>query len=911
MALLVNYEGTYLPPQKLWYLVDGVWTEVKQVFENNTQNEIAVLDQNRIHQDQVVTSLQTKFDELMARIDGSDITVPMETDPVIVDQIIAQAELISLQLNIAKAEQVVLTKSLFEQKAQLEYIKLVGEGERALSKIATTVLNPAEWLCIRVAPQSTLDERLDVVIQQGLPDDSRIFNYGLVCYRLFKIGTTDKNDDTEYLRTEFKRRLSNLAYINGIEATNHIFTIDTIQNIYTEVNQFVNAGAKRIEDYLASIKDQQKYILDTIEVAKESMVQLEQAKIDGLVPVNASGQIMTMSTLPELQVPLGEKLLAYQNVTSFTQLVSTQVLNDIAAGTKAITDYPGITKLNTDATSLNEKIQAIQDFQVINNQIAEDLVSGKVSFNLNILTSKKVSLNVSKNLFWSTPLGDSTVAGSGGSLTYKQTYTSSGTYKFKNGEMVTLSTKYTAIISQLLATTKLGELAVTFTAGGQPKIIQMINGYIYAYGETSPVIPSVKQTAIVNVSKAFTKELNIGAGLSMNQNAQPHHSIVFVKGNTTVTTDPNILLSVYHPVINGLFYANTEPVNFSSNLNLGSATFEYAYDIRQLPAAETPVSTIAQSFGFNTKEIPLTNWFINNDNIVTQVKEEIQPVGFGFNTFTMPTRTFINNDNIISQLETNLYTGGLLSFNLESTPLPAVSSKNDNIIQQVVSEAISFGFNAYKTNSYEKIKNGYGTLDIGFTTGTLASAPGLTLVTYNLGNASLVPESEKLEKWINSFNTITDFPYGKLELGQKSRIILSSQTGLTVHEFAYPDDMLNKLIDSVPRMLTAQTVRVHEALFTEDTLNKVVETVPLITTLIKSTMEDLSGKELSSTQLTGSNPNNINAIYNDTIHTTTMITSVIHNENTYSDTNASELLNKEIASIVVPTLQLNPGVVIE
>ena len=914
MALLVNYEGTYQPPQKLWYLVDGVWTEVKQVFESKAQTELAVIDQERIKQDQVVAALQTKIVELQSRLDGSDITIPVETDPTKIANIQTEIDLINLQLSVAKTEQVVMTKTLFEQKAQMEYIKLVSEGEKALSKIATIVTNPVEWLCIRVAPQSTLDERLELVIQQGLETNERIFNYGLVYYRLIKLNSGLDIDNVDYLRNEFKRRLSKEAYDKGIEAINHIFTVDSIQNVYTEVNQFVNAGAKRIEDYLASIKDQQKFILDSIEQAKEAMIELEQAVTDGILTKNEDGQILTKSTLENLQVPLGSKLLAYQNVTAFEQLVSTQVLNDIAAGTKDINDYPGIQKLNNDAVALNEKVQAIKDFQEINSTIVNDLVSGTITFNLNILSTRKQSLNVSKNLFWNSPLGDSSVSNSGGQITYNQTYTSSGTYKFKNNELVVLSTKYEAIINALLANTKPGTLAVTFTAGSQPKIIQIIDGYVYAFNEVSTVIPSVNQKAIVNALSANTKEINLSSDTEINKNAQPHNSIVFVKENNTVTTDPNILLSVYHPVINGLFYSNTVEINFSNNMVVSTPAYEYAFNIYQLPTVETPASSIVESFSFNTKEIALSDWFVNNDNIITQVKEEIKENSFSFNTFATPLDSFLSNDNIITQVKEELdnWVGGVLIFNPSAEPLPSVSSKNDNVIEQILQPdptEQSFGFNAYKVNSYEKIKNGYATLDIGFNTGILATAPGLTLITYDLSSQATekVSESEKFEKWYQEFNHLNKPIWSNLEFGQKTRNVISSQTGLMIHEFGYPDDTLNKLVDSVPRMLMAINVRVHESKFTEDLINSLndpVASVPRISTLINVKETDLGSSEIPS-----QNPNMLNAINPDSLQISSLINTNLHDENNYVNSlNSSELLNKELTSIQVPALQLNPGV---
>ena len=871
MALLVNYEGTYLPPQKLWYLIDGVWTEVKQVFENNAQNELALLDQERIKQDQVVTALQTRVTEISAKLNGSDITIPIETDPLKINSLNKEIELLNLQLNVAKTEQVVMTKSLFEQKAQLEYIKLIGEGEKALSKIASIVTNPVEWLCIRIAPQSTLDERLELAIQHGLPDDSRIFNYGLVYYRLYKVNSTSLVDDLEYLKTEFKRRLSKEAFNKGIEPTNYILTVDSIQNIYLEVNQFVNSGAKRIEDYLANIKEQQKFILDEIEKAKESMKELEVAVTEGLLPVNETGQILTKTALTNLQVPLGEKLLAYQNVTSFDQLVSTKVLDDIVTGTVSIENFPGIIKLNQDANSLTEKIEAIKDFQNLNNQIQTDLTTGVITFNLNVLSTKKVKLNASKNLFWSTPLGNSTVSNSGGSLTYQSTYTSSGTYKFKNDELVNLDTTYIAIINALKYASTNVVFGVTFKNIPSPKIIQVIDGTVYAFGSNEDIVETkVNQKAIVNALEVNTKEIDFSLETLVNDKPQPHTSIVFVKENYTVTTDPNINLSVYHPVINGLFYSNTVEINFSSNLKLGLENYEYLYSIYQLENVQNPTSNIIQSFGFNTKEIPLTDYFINNDNIITQVSEELKPNEFSFNTKEIPLNDyFINNDNIILQ---------------------------DSSI-----EPVFILFNTKQTNNYEKIKNGYSTYSDEMVTSIDPLIPGFNIISYTIPS-SFVNSFENYKNLMTKNNT--------LELGQKTRNILTSQTGVSIYEFLYPSDILNKLADSTQKILTAQSVRINVFDFNEDKLNRISrvdENAYQITTMIKEAYFDASKVESDLTN----NNNYINSLTNDTTQILMHQNSTVKDENIYLDSKtSSELLNKDLTSIVTLATQLNPGVIL-
>ena len=913
MALLVNYEGTYLPPQKLWYLVDGVWKEVVNVFENNAQQEVAVLDQERIKQDQLVSALITKEADLLARIDGSNPAVPLETDPAQIESLLNEINTIELQLSITKTEQVVLTKKLFEAKAQMEYLKLVTEGEHALERIATQVINPAEWGVIRIAPQSTLDERLEVVIQHGLDTNDRIFNYGLVYYRLYKISSADQNDDLNYLKDQFKRRLNKSAFELGIEPTNYVFTTDNIQNVYVEVNQFVNSGAQRIEDYLASIKDQQKFILDAIEDAKVSMVAL-QAKVDAGTLIPVDGKIMSAATKDNLQVPIGDVLLSYQNVTTFDQLVSTSTLQDIAAGTKDVANYPGIVKLNSDATSLNEKISAVQNFLTTNSEIQKDLTSGEITFNLNIISTKKATLTPSKLLFWSSPLGETTVGTSSGNLSYSQTYTSSGTYKFKNNELVTLSTKYSAIINVLSSSTNNIVLGVTFKAGDDPRIINVENGKIFVYGETSTVTPKVNQVAIINASSAGIQDTKTETNTVANDKEQPHTTIVFVKQPGIVETPGEVIITVTQPIVNGLFYANTEDSKLAEATNVSTVLYDYAFNIHQIPTLDyVPVN----SFSFNAKEMPLTNWFKNNDNIISQVKESISESVLSFNAKEMPlTNWFKNNDNIIAQVKEAIVVGSF-AFNAYSVPIQAMKY-NSNVIEQekVPSPVNAFSFNTKQTNNYTSVKNGYGqdTVYVAATTQSgatnlngisiikLVSASDLTA-----GGADLINAANKSYPAIvesNSKARANSGMYRRFSYYQRTRIILTSQTGLVILESKYPDDTLNALFDSVPRMVTPKSIRINDLnTFRMDKLNATIIDTPRIMT--NTAVKTLDLIDISV------NPNGYKM---DTLNycadgTTQVLTQIATTIATDSDLNsASSLVNKDISSIVNPAIQLNPGV---
>ena len=926
MALLVNYEGTYLPPQKLWYLVDGVWKEVVNVFESTVQQDIAILDQNRIKQDQVVNALGSKATELLAKIDGSDPTIPIETDPAKIEDILKEFEILNLQLEVAKTEQVVLTKYLFEQKAQMEYIKLVSEGEQALEKIATLVTNPVEWQVIRIAPQSTLDERLEIAIQHGLDTNDRIFNYGLVYYRLFKVSGNDPNDDLEYLKEQFKRRLNKVAFDAGTEPTNYIFTVDSIQNVYIEVNAFVNSGAKRIEDYLASVKDQQKYILDKIEDAKVAMATLEEKVVAGDI-VKVDGMIQTISSKPELVVPLGLNLLQYQNVTSFQQLVSTSTLQDIASGTKQVEDFPGVVKLNNDANSLNEKLQSIQDFQTLNGEIQNDLVTGNYVFDLNVFSIKKNTLSQTKNLFWSNPLGETGITS--GRILFTQTYTSNGTYKFTTNELVSLHTNYVNIISTMLANTKIGTLGVTIGNIPAVRIIQSIEANtiildkndIDVEKETTSVniisrvtsnvkntgpllasfktidygnrIVSVSETNLVDETNGINQYLNC---IKVNQNDQPHPAIPFVYKNNLYTVEFPIQLDIEHPVINSLFYATTYEYPLNSLTSVNVEPYLYEFGIRQLN----------KDFGVATLVPPTLN--IGTDNIA-------------------PRETFIsvfkecsyeNTISLSSPTQMPLIDGGLIKYPIVSflscsaekevtlsLPSPEATTENlrwfiINAVHQPLSSQMESSvklFNIREDNiSIDKL-NGYQQKTNYITTGT--SGTGIIKIklvdqfdhdNYNEYNSLL---KEKISFEDNSTKYFT--------LSKQDHNYLSSQTGLVIGE-TFDIEFINTLIGSAPKISSMTGVGSID-LFGEHTeyINAVTKTNPLISTKTSNQLFDTTNNENSLYE-------NINVLPN-----VAPLITTITSESIYSpmSTNDGDYLDKDVSKIPALARHLNPGIILD
>ena len=922
MALLVNYEGTYLPPQKLWYLVDGVWKEVINVFESTAQQDIAILDQNRIKQDQVVNALGSRATELLAKVDGSDPTIPIETDPVKIEEILKEFEILNLQLEVAKTEQVVLTKYLFEQKAQMEYIKLVSEGEQALEKIVKNVINPVEWQVIRIAPQSTLDERLEIAIQHGLDTNDRIFNYGLVYYRLYKISGTDPNDDLEYLKEQFKRRLNKVAYDAGIEPTNYVLTVDSVQNVYVEVNAFVNSGAKRIEDYLASVKDQQKYILDKIEDAKVAMATLEEKAVTGDV-IKVDGIIQTISSKPELVVPLGLNLLKYQNVETFQQLVSTTTLQDIATGIKQVEDYPGVIKLNKDAVALNEKLQSIQEFQTINGEIQNDLVTGKYVFDLNVFSIKKNTLMQTKNLFWSTPLGDSGITSGGVSFT--QTYTSNGTYKFRTDELVSMRTNYINIISSMLANTKIGTLGVTLGDIPAVRIIQSVEANkiildqndIDVEKETTPLhivsrvtsnvknsdpllvsfdtvdygshIVSVLETNPVDETNGIGQYLNC---VKVNQNDQLHPAIPFVYKNNIHTAELPVTLDIEHPVINGLFYANTCEYPLNSLVSVQVEPYLYEFGIRQLN----------KDFGAATLTQPILN--IATDNITPR------------NTFISVFKDCSNENTISlsSPAQMPLVDGGLVKYPIVSflscsienevtLRLPSLEATSESLrwfIVNVKHEPIPSQmessiklFNIREDNISGDKLNGYQQKTNYISTGT--SGTGLIKI-------KLVNHLEQDN--YNEYNTLlkekTAFEQN-FNISKQDHNYLSSQTGLIISETT-DIECINTLIGPAPKISSITGVGSID-LFGEHTeyINAVIKTNPLISTKTSNQLFDTTINENSLYE-------NINVLPNIAPLIITKTNGLIYSP---SLANNGDYLDKDISMIPVLARHLNPGIILD
>lgn len=852
MALLVNYEGTYVEPQKLWYLIDGAWKEVQQVFESPIQNEIALADTERIKLDQTVLGLTTKMEELQYQINGGSPTVPVLTDPVQILEAQKQLDIATLQLNVAKIEQVIVTKELFEQKAQIEYKKLILQGEIALEKITTLVNNPEEWGVIRLDPQGPLDERLEVAITHGLITNERLFTYGSMEYRLYKLDQIEQVDNLVYLADNFKRRLAKTDYTNGTVATNFIMKTQTVKEAIIDVNGFVNSGAQRIEDYLFSLKAQSKYILDGIADVQDSLVQLA-----AIQTPNTDGTFASVNT--KTDVNLGSILLKSQGVTTYDALVNTQILNEISAGTKVSTDYVGYTKIVTNQESLEEKIYSMQEFRETNEQIQNDMVTNKISFvSLNVLSTQKVKLAPAKNLFWSSPLSDASVSKT--QLPYIQGYTSSGMYQFKTDEMVTLSTEYVSIISAILTNTT--EVTLGVSHGTYPiRIIQVLENNTFTVG------PEVQfnfndQPKIINVKEVITGEPLLPA--EVNEKDQHHTAIPFVKYANTVTPDDIVELSVYHPIINSIFYPNTYEFSFSECTKLSTEEYEMAFNISVLEYKDE-----VKSFSFNAYSTKAE--YERYDNIVSFV--ESNECTFTFNTFST-NNEFERAQNPVSFVESNEC---LISFNMTSVlPVTDISSYDSAVVIVQESNECTFDFNCSQMRS--KQLNGYSQATGFSVTGTIGSIPEIVI---DSGTD-------------NTLETITyDVLTQRLETAKKTQVVITSQTGLVIidveSEFV---DLVNISKSNIPRILTSSGLRIN--IIDSDLVNiQRADVVRVTTGTYTGTTTYVDDYDMCNLAI------GVNRI------------ATVTQDNTVNDVSTTETyqnVNKDSESIVYTAQQLNPGI---
>ena len=502
--------------------------------------------------------------------------------------------------------------------------------------------------------------------------------------------------------------------------------------------------------------------------------------------------------------------------------------------------------------------------------------------------------------------------------------TPSGTYKFRNNELVILKTKFTAIINAMSADTKVWEFGIITRKGHTPDIISVeVANTITVDIDTLSTVKG-NSVRIINATEASTISDITNDYTNVNDKEQPHTSIIFVKESNSIETPSQVQLAVSHPVINALDSANTQQVVLTSQsvdgipgsgiLTVSSELYEYSFSIFQdIDKSYTdPVS----SFSFNAHEIPLTDWFVNNDNIITQIKESIHESSFSFNAYEIPlTDFFVNNDNIITQIKESIHETSF-SFNAQSIPIQSMTY-NDNIISLSKITENSFSFNIKQTNDYSNVKNGYN-IDTVYNVTTTDSGNvnlnGITIIKLQSAeeseagttSTSIYNADKNYSSLINNINTNRDSfgDYKNSAMYSKTRNIITSNTKVSIFDASLKMDNINMVYDSVPRMITANNIKIYDntsVLSKLDNINMLYDSVPNISTVISNKLYDANN-------INDFNLDKLNALNNDT---TSIIT--LNNTSVITDIDldsGSSLLNKDNSSIVSPAIQLNPGVIL-
>ena len=136
-----------------------------------------------------------------------------------------------------------------------------------------------------------------------------------------------------------------------------------------------------------------------------------------------------------------------------------------------------------------------------------------------------------------------------------------------------------------------------------------------------------------------------------------------------------------------------------------------------------------------------------------------------------------------------------------------------------------------------------------------------------------------------------------LDYYQQTRNVITSQTGLAIIEFAYLDDSLNKVIDSIPRMVTPSSVTIYTPEYPDDLINVVKVDIPLLTTMTTT-----------GTHVPVYDQYKLNSDLDGVTNISTLSNSTIDQLEGLIDSNRPDKLNKDISSIVAPAIQLNAGV---
>ena len=170
--ILVNQNGTFKEPSKMFYKVNGIWRTVNSIYESNVLHKLNLLDTTRIEYDKIANALSSKVKILKKE---TQEYLESETNPTQeqLETYVKNVKLLEVYekyLDIIRLEQVIKTQIVFQNTAILEYNRKISNINKKLKQYISKFKDVNDTYRVikisdNVPNQSILPkERLDVVI---------------------------------------------------------------------------------------------------------------------------------------------------------------------------------------------------------------------------------------------------------------------------------------------------------------------------------------------------------------------------------------------------------------------------------------------------------------------------------------------------------------------------------------------------------------------------------------------------------------------------------------------------------------------------------------------------------------------------------------------------------------------------
>lgn len=695
---LVKQNGQFKEPNKLFYKVDSNWRGVANIYESNTLHKLNVIDTTRLEYDKVSTALASRVKIIKNRLDlylESPNPNSIELDKYQAD--LREYEVYQKYLKIIRLEQIIKTQKLFQNTSILEYSKKIASTNSKLKTIINQFKSDIQLDTYRVLKisdnvpnqKSKPKERLDVVINALLDTQNnvytdgiqnRVFNINGFSYRLYKnwdYSNTDYKDlSINSLYRNYDDKLEILNSNKGIHKRINSTVVDpengykvlvqdlSFKDFLKEINSQAIAGSNIATTLLTTVSIQQKHIIKNLKSIKEIIQWLNLKEHDDLYKqfiVRKDGWI-----IPDLTNPPGSKIdrKVYADV-----LNNNEVIKKEFPLLKAFYEFLGLNP--SDSNIIDEDIiKEIDDYIKDNNQFPDDKndykdqydnikdTETKIEDQKDIIedvkdTNDKNNQNIDddkideviddldktkdkdKEFHENNP--DDSIILDPEEDGWKNTFSASKTYRFKNNELVTIdSNAFVAIIQALEFSTFNYELLVylneSFTGDSyQPKF------YVITLEETDTHQFSITLDGNIKLDAQLVNIINQLEYEQFELDPTWQGSIGFDGVNDKIinvvetSQEPTIIDSVIsidapHPEINVAGDSETYFMLPTQLVNIDCETYTTPYKTYLVQWAQDQVSNVVtnydnnNAFTYTTKISTQDRLKQNNDNIISFIE---------------------------------------------------------------------------------------------------------------------------------------------------------------------------------------------------------------------------------------------------------------------------------------------------